>query len=108
MDMGSREEAINGFRNTSTLYSSRLLPPPGAGLVNYRKERLEKMKQEDVNEIGTCLLLLLDDVDYVTYPGCLTEMIGAAIPKVIIERCLKAKKIIIDDYRQRGRDGYRL
>jgi len=56
------------------------------------------MKKEDVNEICTCLLLLLDDVDYISYPGCLTEMVGQAIPKEILERCHKAKTLIMNDY----------
>ncbi len=55
------------------------------------------MKQSEVEEIGTCLLLLLDNTDYINYPSYMTEIIGANIPRVILERCLKAKKRILKD-----------
>ena len=58
------------------------------------------MKQAEVEEVSTCLLLLLDNVDYITYPALLTTMIGASIPIEILEKCLKAKKYILEDMRK--------
>jgi len=67
-------------------------------IITIWKEK--NVKQSKVNEIGTCLLLLLDGVDYITYPVCLTEMVGAAVPEVVLKRCLRAKEYILEDLRR--------
>ncbi len=46
--------------------------------------------ETELLEVRTCLQLVLDAVDYTAGAGKPTEMVGALLPKEIIERSRKA------------------